>query len=158
MLALQRDIGANGATCVSVGAPFTLGSLAQPFDEPNASFGQMSKSSIRAGISPRRPSAPLRGDEEHRSLATPGALRRMNRAIVLRLIKELQPISRAALARALGVHRSSLTNIVRQLLEQDEIEETRVAPNGPGRPPLVLRIVSQTAPKRKVNGLNGVER
>src|SRR5215212_8870202 len=49
-------------------------------------------------------------------LATRSTPREVNRQIVLNLIREHQPISRADLARRMEVHRSHLTPLVRELV------------------------------------------
>lgn len=73
-------------------------------------------------------------------IATRATLRAVNRQIVLNLIREHQPISRAELARRMQVPRAALTAIVRALLEQGEIVETGRAAAARGRRPTLLRI------------------
>ena len=51
-------------------------------------------------------------------IATRSTYREVNRTIVLNLIREHQPISRAELARRMKVRRGSLTSIVRDLLRE----------------------------------------
>ena len=76
-------------------------------------------------------------------LATRWTPRDVNRRIVLNLIRELQPISRAELARRMKVHRGALTAIVRELIERDEVQEIGVAAVTPrGRRPTLLKIRS----------------
>jgi predicted NBD/HSP70 family sugar kinase len=73
-------------------------------------------------------------------LATRATPREVNRQIVLNLIREQQPISRAELARRMNVRRASLTNIVRDLLVAGEVEETGTAAAARGRRPTLLRV------------------
>src|SRR5687768_11064512 len=73
-------------------------------------------------------------------VATRSTFREINRTIVLNLIREHQPISRAELARRMNVRRASLTLIVRELLENSEVIETGTAVAARGRRPTLLRI------------------
>lgn len=67
-----------------------------------------------------------------------GSLRTVNEALVLNLIRERQPISRVALARTTGLKESTISSIVRELLEQNLIVETEFGDSGGGRRPLML--------------------
>src|SRR6185312_7280031 len=60
-------------------------------------------------------------------LATRSTPREVNRQIVLNLIREFQPISRAELARRMNVRRAALTAIVRDLIAAGDVEETGTA-------------------------------
>ena len=73
-------------------------------------------------------------------LATRGTPREVNRQIVLNMIREHQPISRAELARRMKVRRAALTGIVRDLLVSGEIEETGTVAAARGRWPTLLRV------------------
>ena len=73
-------------------------------------------------------------------LATRSTPREVNRQIVLNLIREHQPISRAELARRMNVRRASLTRIVRELLTAGDVEETGTAASARGRRPTLLRV------------------
>jgi N-acetylglucosamine repressor len=73
-------------------------------------------------------------------LATRATLRQVNRQIVLNLIREHQPISRAELARRMSVRRAALTQIVRELIDHNEVLETGTAASARGRRPTLLRI------------------
>ena len=73
-------------------------------------------------------------------VATRATFRQINRTIVLNLIREAQPISRAELARRMNVRRAALTHIVRELLESGEVVETGTAIAARGRRPTLLRI------------------
>jgi N-acetylglucosamine repressor len=73
-------------------------------------------------------------------VATRSTFREINRTIVLNLVREHQPISRAELARRMNVRRAALTLIVRELLESGEVIETGTAVAARGRRPTLLRI------------------
>src|SRR6478672_2215694 len=75
-------------------------------------------------------------------LATRSTPREVNRQIVLNLIREHQPISRADLARRMSVARSALTEIVRELVEAGVVYESGAATEarGPGRRATLLRM------------------
>src|SRR5262249_5921273 len=73
-------------------------------------------------------------------LATRATPREVNRRIVLNLIREHQPISRAELARRMNVRRAALTAIVRDLLQAGDIYETGPAPSVRGRRPTLIRV------------------
>jgi N-acetylglucosamine repressor len=73
-------------------------------------------------------------------LATRATPREVNRRIVLNLIREHQPISRAELARRMNVRRAALTAIVRDLLGAGDIYETGRAPSARGRRPTLIRV------------------
>ncbi|AHG89395.1 ROK family protein [Gemmatirosa kalamazoonensis] len=82
-------------------------------------------------------------DTRNFQLATRATPREVNRQIVLNIIREHEPISRAELARHMEVARSALTLIVRELIESGDVVETteRVAGDvGPGRRPTLLRV------------------
>ena len=67
--------------------------------------------------------------------------RAVNRQIVLNLIREHQPISRAELARRMGVHRGAMTGLVADLVGTGTVyEEKRVAPVARGRRPTLLYV------------------
>lgn len=73
-------------------------------------------------------------------LATRSTPREVNRQIVLNLIREHQPISRAELARRMKVPRAALTTIVRELLESGAVYEAGAAAAVRGRRPRLLAI------------------
>lgn len=73
-------------------------------------------------------------------LATRSTPREVNRQIVLNLIREHQPISRAELARRMNVQRAALTKIVRELVTAGDVEETGTAAAARGRRPTLLKI------------------
>ena len=83
--------------------------------------------------------------------ATPSSVRAVNRSIMLNLIRQKQPISRAELARLTGVFRSSVSDIVDELVEQDFVSEERSTPSQRGRVPVSLQLNDLNFP---VLGLN----
>lgn len=76
----------------------------------------------------------------HFRLATRRTPRDINRQIVLNLIREHQPISRAELSRRMEVPRSALTTIVRELVDNGAVQEVGTAMAVRGRRPTLLRI------------------
>lgn len=83
--------------------------------------------------------------------ATPSSVRAVNRSIMLELIRRRQPISRAELARLTGIFRSSVSDIVDELVEESLIAEERAVPSQRGRVPMSLRLNDASYP---VAGLN----
>ena len=73
-------------------------------------------------------------------VATRGTSREINSRIVLSLVRERQPISRADLARAMGVSRAAVTLIVNDLLAQRLVVEQPAPRTMRGRRPLFLSI------------------
>jgi predicted NBD/HSP70 family sugar kinase len=73
-------------------------------------------------------------------LATRQTQREVNRRIVLNLIREYQPISRAELARRMSVRRGALTLLVRELLESGVVQESGPAAVVRGRRPTMLSV------------------
>jgi len=73
-------------------------------------------------------------------LATRGTPREINRQIVLTLIRELQPVSRAELARRMSVRRSLLSTLVGDLVTAGAVYERPAAVTGRGRRPRLLHI------------------
>jgi N-acetylglucosamine repressor len=71
-------------------------------------------------------------------LATRATQRDVNRRIVLNLIREFEPISRAELARQMKVRRGTLTSLVRELLASGIVFERGTAPSVRGRRPVML--------------------
>ena len=98
------------------------------------------------------------GSEAQRTLpldirtAKPSSVRAVNRSIMLELIRQHQPVSRADLARLTGVFRSSVSDIVDELIERSLVTEERDAlPGRRGRTPTGLRLNDESYP---VLGLN----
>src|SRR3954470_1623168 len=73
-------------------------------------------------------------------LATRSTPREVNRRIVLNLIREYQPISRAELARRMKVRRGTLTPLVRELVESGVVFEKGTAATARGRRPTMLAV------------------
>ena len=73
-------------------------------------------------------------------LATRSTAREVNRQIVLNLVREHQPISRADLARRMGVARGSVTPLVKELLADGLIYEGSIAETSRGRKPTLLYV------------------
>lgn len=71
-------------------------------------------------------------------LASSETARRINRDIVLQLIRSNQPISRASLARCSGLQRSTISQIVEQLIDEKWVCEGPVASAPRGRRPTLL--------------------
>ena len=67
-------------------------------------------------------------------------LRQQNLSNVLRNVREQKGISRADLARRLGLSRSSVSSIVDQLLALGVVTESHLAKSSGGRPPVVLQL------------------
>ena len=64
----------------------------------------------------------------------------LNRAVVFRTIREAGAISRAELARQIGLNPATLTHITRELLEQGLIEEAGFGESSGGRRSSLLRV------------------
>jgi predicted NBD/HSP70 family sugar kinase len=76
-------------------------------------------------------------------IATQGTSREINRQIVLNLVRTHQPISRADLARTMGVRRGSVSVIVNDLLQSGLIVEGATGTTVRGRKPTFLHIDSR---------------
>jgi predicted NBD/HSP70 family sugar kinase len=76
-------------------------------------------------------------------VATRGTSREINSRIVLNLVRARQPISRADLARSMGVHRGHVTLIVNDLLKRRLIVEGATGETVRGRRPTFLYIDSR---------------
>lgn len=79
-------------------------------------------------------------DLSNAQLASSETARRINRDIVLELIRDNQPISRADLARRSGLQRSTVSQIVEQLVDEKWIREGAQAPASRGRRPTLLAL------------------
>jgi N-acetylglucosamine repressor len=76
-------------------------------------------------------------------VATRGTSRKINRQIALDLVRTHQPISRADLARIMGLHRGAVSLIVNDLLEEKLIFEGATGESQRGRKPTFLYIDSR---------------
>ncbi len=83
--------------------------------------------------------------------ATPSSVRAVNRSILLDLIRRHQPVSRARLASLTGIFRSSVSDIVDDLVAEELVAEQRAAPSQRGRVPINLSLNDASYP---VLGLN----
>jgi predicted NBD/HSP70 family sugar kinase len=73
-------------------------------------------------------------------LASSVTARRINRDIILELIRTRQPISRAELARQSGLQRSTVSQIIEQLLAEKWVCEGQTAVSQRGRRPTLIRL------------------
>src|ERR1700689_2711133 len=71
-------------------------------------------------------------------LASSETARHINRDIVLELIRTSQPISRADLARRSGLQRSTVSQIVEQLIRENWVREGSIATAPRGRRPTLI--------------------
>jgi predicted NBD/HSP70 family sugar kinase len=85
-----------------------------------------------AGSGPARAESP--------STATPASVRKVNRAILLNLIRTHQPVSRIQLSALTGIYRSNVSFIVEELLREGLVREERGRPSGRGRVPTFLSL------------------
>jgi predicted NBD/HSP70 family sugar kinase/biotin operon repressor len=83
--------------------------------------------------------------------ATPSSVRAVNRSIILDLIRRRQPVSRAELARITGIFRSSVSDIVDELISDGLVLEERARSLRRGRMPMSLMLNEGSYP---VLGLN----
>src|ERR671930_403781 len=76
-------------------------------------------------------------------IATRSTSREINRQIALNLVRTHQPISRADLARIMGLHRGAVSLIVNDLLAEGLIFEGATGESHRGRKPTFLYIDSR---------------
>jgi N-acetylglucosamine repressor len=74
------------------------------------------------------------------TLATRSTSREINRQILLNLVREHQPISRAELARRMNIGRGRVTALVNELLDEGAIYEGATVDTARGRKPQMLHI------------------
>ena len=79
-----------------------------------------------------------RVDLAYAQLASSEVARDMNRDVVLELIRAQQPVSRADLARLSGLQRSTISEIVEDLMREEWVREGMVARRPRGRRPTML--------------------
>lgn len=72
-------------------------------------------------------------------------LRQMNIALVARLLRELQPVSRIRLAERAGLGRSTITGIIQQMIGEGLVREVGEEESTGGRKPVLLELVSGCA-------------
>ncbi|PYS25200.1 MAG: hypothetical protein DMF72_02480 [Acidobacteria bacterium] len=100
-----------------------------------------------SGISNRSPPPPVTEDRLVRRInlknvqgANPHTIRDINRQIVLNYVRELQPISRATIARETALQRSTISQIVDGLTDEGLVEEIGEGKSTGGRRPTLLRL------------------
>jgi len=89
-------------------------------------------------------------------VASSETARDINRSIVLNLIRTNQPISRADLARATKLQRSTISLIVEQLMRERWVVEAAVGQLPRGRKPRLLRLNTDRAAIIGINVMPGV--
>ena len=67
-------------------------------------------------------------------------LRDLNSSLLIELVRQARPISRAELARQSGLSAATVSNIVGRLIERGILVEVATAPAAGGRPPVLLDI------------------
>ncbi len=76
----------------------------------------------------------------HRISGNAKVVRRINRSVILNLIREHQPISRAAISKLTKLNKGTVSSIVAELLAENFVDEELVADSNVGRNPLLLRL------------------
>lgn len=79
-------------------------------------------------------------DPDNFRRATRDTPREVNRSILLNLVRERQPISRADLAREMGVARGTITALVKELIREGLVREGETAEAPRGRKPTLLHL------------------
>ncbi|NIR52357.1 MarR family transcriptional regulator, partial [candidate division KSB1 bacterium] len=72
--------------------------------------------------------------------ADPKAVRNVNRAAILNLIRENQPVSRIELSKLSNLNKSTVSSIVADLLDEKLISETMIGESTGGRKPILLNL------------------
>ena len=75
--------------------------------------------------------------------ATRTTPREVNRQIVLNLVRELQPVSRADLARRMDISRGVVSSIIQELMDEGTVYEGEVGRAARGRRPTMLYVRTQ---------------
>jgi predicted NBD/HSP70 family sugar kinase len=83
--------------------------------------------------------------------ATHRQTREHNHRLVLRVVYEFGPISRAEVARSTGLTRTTVSDVVTDLLDDGMVEEVGRGPSSGGKAPILLSIVGDS---RQVIGLD----
>jgi N-acetylglucosamine repressor len=73
------------------------------------------------------------------------AMRRMNRATVLRLVRDLRTTSRIDIAQMTGLNKATVSNIVEELIKEQFIVEMGYGSSSGGRKPILLRFNANAA-------------
>lgn len=74
--------------------------------------------------------------------ASPEALKQVNRTVVLNLVRQLQPVSRTELAKVSGLNKSTITDLVKELLNEGLLQETGFKDSNGGRRAVQLSLNS----------------
>lgn len=72
--------------------------------------------------------------------ADPALMREMNIALILECLRRESPLSRARLALITGLNKTTVSSLVRELLEASFVLETGLAQGGTGRPAICLEL------------------
>jgi glucokinase-like ROK family protein len=67
-------------------------------------------------------------------------VRDINQALILKRLRESTPLSRARLSELTGLNKTTVSSIVRELIDQDIIREIGAHSNGTGRPGIMLEL------------------
>ncbi len=70
-------------------------------------------------------------------------VRRINLSLVLHLLRQRGPMARATLAQVTGLYKSTVSDLVAELLEQQFVQELGVRSSGTGRPSTLLTLNPQ---------------
>ncbi|MEL6348313.1 MAG: ROK family transcriptional regulator [Myxococcota bacterium] len=82
-------------------------------------------------------------NRRQRRAADVARVRAHNASLLLNLVWEADGVSRADLARRSGLSRSTVSDIISELIERRLINESHTAPSTGGRPPIVLRFADE---------------
>jgi predicted NBD/HSP70 family sugar kinase len=77
-------------------------------------------------------------------VASPASIRKVNRSILLRLIRKHQPVSRAELARITGFFRSTVSSILDEFIAEKLVTEEPTKTHSRGRSPLSLHLNNES--------------
>ena len=83
--------------------------------------------------------------------ATQQQTKEHNKRLILKTIYEEEAISRANIARSTGLTRTTVSNIVSELIEDGLVEEVGFGPSQGGKPPILLSMIAQS---RQVIGVD----
>ncbi len=67
-------------------------------------------------------------------------VRNINRATILNIIREMQPISRVEIAKLVGLNKSTVSSIVNDLIEEGLLDEQEIKDRNIGRNPIQLSL------------------
>lgn len=69
-------------------------------------------------------------------------VKKINRCVILNIIRQKQPISRIEISRLTGLTKSTVSNIVAEIIEEELIQEISVGKSTGGRKPTLLKLAS----------------